>query len=175
MESFSSLADGQTMSALICFTDVTGFTHLVKSQGSDGVVEILRDLTTMIDEHLQPTPGWIVKYIGDASLIAFPDGCVDEGVRSLLELKSKCDAYFEGRGLPNRITFAMHFGEVMVVRLPPVKGLDILGDAVNTAAMLEQGRSKGRFAISPQVFRKLDGPTRKSFHKFTPPVVYYAE
>jgi hypothetical protein len=29
--------------------------------------------------------------------------------------------------------------------------------------------------ISPQAFRKLSPATRKSFHKYTPPVVYVAE
>jgi len=34
---------------------------------------------------------------------------------------------------------------------------------------------KGRFTISPQLFRKLDAATRKSFHKYTPPVTYLAD
>ena len=175
MKDFQDIADGQKVEALICFTDMTGFAQAAKTLGTEAAVEMLRGLAIMMDDHLKPTPGWIVKYIGDASLIVFPDEWVDRGVSALLELKNACDAYLSDRDLPNRITFAMHFGEIMVVRLPPVEGLDIMGDAVNTTARLEGGRSKGRFVISPQVFRKLQPATRKRFHKFTPPVVYYGE
>ncbi|MAG13853.1 MAG: hypothetical protein CMN78_04590 [Spirochaetales bacterium] len=175
MKDFLRIIDGQKFQSLICFTDVTGFAQTVKALGTEGAVEMLRDLATTIDDHLRPTPGWIVKYIGDASLIVFPDEWVDEGVRTLLSLKQKCDAHLEERELPNKITFAMHFGEIMVIKLPPIEGFDVMGDAVNTTARLEGGRSKGRFVISPQVFRKLKPQTRKSFHKFTPPIVYYGE
>jgi class 3 adenylate cyclase len=175
MKDFSLLSDGQKTELLICFTDVTAFTSLVKSEGSENTVQILRDLATLMDERLGKTPGKIIKYIGDASLIVFPDECVDEGVRALLELKNGCDEYFVGRELPNRLTVALHYGEVFIVRLPPIQGIDVVGDAVNTTAMLEHGRSKGRFVISPQVFRKLESGTRKRFHKFTPPIVYYSE
>jgi len=175
MKDFSTIVDGQKTQALICFTDVTAFAQTVKTLGADCAVEMLRDLATTMTNHLKPTPGWIVKYIGDASLIVFPDEWVDDGVCALMSLKQTCDAHLEERNLPNRITFAIHFGEITVVKLPPVDGLDVMGDSVNTAARLEGGRSKGRFVISPQVFRKLKPETRKSFHKYTPPVVYYAE
>ncbi len=175
MKDFQNVADGEKIPALICFTDITGFARTARTSGTDAVVRMLRDLTGMIADHLDPTPGWIVKYIGDASLIVFPDEWVDQGVNALLKLKKTCDAYFTDRSMPNRITFAMHFGEITVVKLPPMQNMDILGDAVNTTARLEGGTSKGRFVISPQVFRKLKPETRKIFHKFTPPVVYHAE
>ena len=175
MKEFSSLADGQEIQALICFTDITNFAQVAKSKTNSEVADMLRDLATTIDNHLEPTKGWIVKYIGDASLIVFPDECVDEGICSLLDLKQVADSFFMERDLPNRFTFAAHFGAVTVVKLPPVQGLDILGDTINIAARLEGGLSKGRFVISPQVFRKLSPQTRKKFHRYTPPIVYYAE
>ena len=175
MKDFSNIADGDKIQALICITDITAFAQVAKTLGPEGALEMLRDLATTMNDHLKPTPGWIVKYIGDASLIVFPDEWVDEGVGALMSLKRTCDAYFEERNLPNRITFAIHVGDITVVKLPPVEGLDIMGDAVNTTARLEGGRSKGRFVISTQVFRALKPQTRKSFHKYTPPVVYYAE
>jgi hypothetical protein len=49
-----------------------------------------------------------------------------------------------------------------------------LGEAVNIASMLGRGEHRGRLVISPQVFRKLSPETRKSFRKFTPPIVYVA-
>jgi hypothetical protein len=66
-------------------------------------------------------------------------------------------------------------GPVCLVRLPPVDKPDVLGETVNIAAMAGSSHRPGGFAITPQVFRKLEPETRKAFHKFTPPIVYLAE
>ena len=173
MKTFQNLSDGQSIDVLICFTDIVGFTRVAESMDESEVVAMLKNVAQNAAEVIGPSPGIIIKYIGDAMLAMFPDECVDEGVNTMLALKEKQDRFFASMKLDLRITYAAHVGPVTTVLLPPIDNLDIAGRSVNTAASLERGRG-GQFIISTQVFRKLRPETRKRFHKFTPPIVYLA-
>ncbi len=117
--------------------------------------------------------------MGDAGLIIFPDELIDSGVRALIELQKKLHDYIDSENLHNRVTMSMHYGEITLGKLEPIERPDCYGNAVNIAALMPQSgpsnRYKGRFIITPQVFRKLKPETRKLVHKFTPPVVYILE
>ena len=175
MQNFTTIKDGHKISALICMTDITGFARLSRSEDMETVYTILKDIAVISSKKIEETPGKIIKYIGDAALIIFPDGFVDEGVRVLLDFNAELEGYFKHKGYSNKVTFSLHFGEVILGRLPPFDSLDVFGDTVAIAFMLDRGAHSGRFVISPQVFRKLKPETRKRFHKFTQPVVYLAE
>jgi class 3 adenylate cyclase len=174
MKSLQSLPDGQLVDVLVAMTDISGFTQIARSRDLAGSYSLLRKLSTMTAEILEPAGGLIVKYMGDASLIVFPDDKIDSGVAALLRLKEAIEGYFVSEGLSNKLTTSIHFGEVIVGRLPPLKSLDIFGHTVNIAWTLDRG-FRGKFIATPQVFRKLKPAMRKRFHKHTPPVVYLAE
>jgi len=63
-----------------------------------------------------------------------------------------------------------HFGSAGAARrgTRTDKRFDVFGVTVNTAAEL---RPSG-FAMTPQVFRKLDPESRRAFKKHTPPITY---
>ena len=175
MQNFTTMKEGQKVSALICMTDITGFMRISRSEDMETVFAILKDIAVISTKKIEGTPGKIIKYIGDASLIMFPEEFVDSGVCKLLELKEDLEGYFKQKGYSNKVTFCLHFGEVILGRLPPVDSIDVFGDTVNIAFILDREGHSGRFIISSQVFRKLKPETRKRFHKFTHPVVYLAE
>jgi class 3 adenylate cyclase len=120
------------------------------------------------------TTGRVVKYIGDASLLVFPEGSVEEAIRELVSMKREIESYFKAEHPGLAITFSAHVGEVIIVRLEPVEGLDILGDTVNRASRLGSRGRRGSFVISRDVYERLDGETRKRFQKAEPEVVYTA-
>ena len=175
VEDLSTIKDGQIISALICMTDITGFARISQSENMETLYKLLQNFALITSKKIEGTAGKIIKYIGDSSLIIFPENSVDEGVNVLLELKNELEGFFKENGYNNKITFSMHFGEVIAGKFPPIDNFDILGDTINIAFMLDRGNYRGRFIITPQVFRKLKPETRKKFHKFTPPVVYLAE
>lgn len=174
MQDLSTIKEGQIISALVCMTDITGFARISQSESMETLYKFLRDFADITSKKIEGTKGKIIKYIGDASLIMFPEDSVDEGVRILLELQNELEDSFKENGYNNKITFSLHFGEVIAGKFPPIDTIDILGDTINIAFMLDRGHYRGRFVITPQVFRKLKPETRKRFHKFTPPVVYLA-
>ncbi len=111
-----------------------------------------------------------MKFIGDAVLVIFPEDRVQEGVLALLRLKHDGDRWMADRDSPCRHVVKAHFGKVWcgAVGTRLKKEFDVFSETVNTAAIL---RSNG-FAVTQQVFRKLDATTRKAFKRHTPPITY---
>lgn len=121
--------------------------------------------------------GGVVKVIGDAILLVFPDDEVDIGVECLLDLKARIESVLRRSGFANRLRITAHFGEAAIGLLGEDRNrsIDVLGHAVNVASVLERGEHAGRLIISPQAFRRLSSATRKVFHRYTPPIVYLAQ
>jgi adenylate cyclase len=114
--------------------------------------------------------GKVVKFIGDAALLVFPEDGVDAGVMTLRALRERGDQFFAGRGGPCRHVIKAHFGPVFCgpIGTRDEERFDVFGQVVNTAALL---RSNG-LALTPQVFRRLAPQTRQHFKKHTPPITY---
>src|SRR5262249_12981317 len=119
---------------------------------------------------IQSAGGTTVKFIGDAALAVFPEQAVDAGVRMLLELKPTVDRFMTEQGWECRLAVKIHFGNAIAGHFGPKgsKMFDVLGRAVNTAAVLE---SVG-ITLSAEAFRKLSPELRQSFKKHTAPITY---
>lgn len=164
------MADFTAVPILIAFVDLTRFA--AHSEGLDDF-----ELATTVDAYYErvhavvhAAGGRVVKYIGDAALLAFPADGVDAGVLALIDLKQTIDGFMADRGWPCRLNVKAHFGTVAAGSFGARgdKRFDVLGKAVNTAARLD---STG-IALSAEAFRKLTPETRKRFKKHTPPVTY---
>ena len=165
------MADIRTETALlIAFADLTRFA--AQSQRIDDV-----ELAGTIDayyEHVgaavQDSGGTVVKFLGDAALIAFPETEVDRGVEALLALKDSVDELMARRGWGCRLAIKAHFGTAVAGRFGAVgsKRHDLIGRAVNIAATLEGSG----VTLSVEAFRKLGPALRARFRKHTPPITY---
>ena len=173
MKHFDRLADGETTEALIGCADLTRFAEIARGEPLAVLRALVQRLAETSAATIEPTSGQIIKYIGDAVLVAFPAEAADQGVRALLELRSRLLAAFASRGLG--VTLTAHVGEVVVARMKPFSQVDVFGEAVNTAFTMDRRTHRGRLLISPQAFRRLAPETRARFHRHTPPIVYVAE
>src|SRR5262249_21779877 len=112
--------------------------------------------------------GLVVKFMGDAALVLFPEDLADQGIMALLDLKARVDAWLQERPIGQSLFVNVHFGEVTLGRMGRAGNLDAIGETINIAASLG---SRG-FGLSQQALRRLTPEHRKLFHKFTPPVLY---
>jgi class 3 adenylate cyclase len=175
---FSSLNAPTRVEALVSFTDIQGFMRISEKLGDAlAIFKFLDRWAAIMAREIESGGGTVIKFIGDSCLALFPEEKADLGVRSLILAKAASERFFAESGIPTRLKATCHFGEVAVGPFGPAgsRGIDVIGEAVNIAAMLERGDKGGRLVISPQAFRKLGPDTRKLFHKFTPPIVYVAE
>ncbi|HET6484950.1 MAG TPA: adenylate/guanylate cyclase domain-containing protein [Spirochaetia bacterium] len=175
---FSRVTTPQRVSLLISFLDIQGFLGISQKLNDPlDLFALLDDLAKMIIHDVDASSGRVIKLIGDSALVVYPEEAIDRGVNALLALKTRLEEDLSRRGFSNRLRMTAHFGEAAIGLLGEgqCRHLDVLGDSVNTAAMLERTGHGGRLILSPQAFRRLSSSTRKLFHRFTPPQVYLAE
>jgi class 3 adenylate cyclase len=165
------------LEGLVFFTDLTRFHRLVKDATFEQEAAILTQFAEITHEVVAGRDGTLIKYISDSALGYFPDSHVDAGIEALLEMKYRVEHELVIGGKPAGIRIAAHYGSFYVVHYPPFDIPDVLGDAVNIAVRLGEGgqqEHQGKLIVSAQTFRKLAPETRKSFHKYTPPILYLA-
>jgi adenylate cyclase len=158
------------VSLLVAFIDLAGFALQSTRVADDEIAEVIDDYYATVAEHVAAAGGRVVKYMGDGSLVVFEADDADRGIAALLELKLALDRSLGGRGWECRATIKAHVGSVIAGPYGPPgdRRFDVIGKAVNTAAMLDASG----VALSTEAFRKLSPATRKRFKKHTWPITY---
>jgi adenylate cyclase len=155
---------------LIAFADLTRF-HVQSQRVSDvDLADTLDAFYECVAVPVEKAGGRVVKFIGDAALMVFPEDAVDRGVEALLAVKDAVDELMESRRWDCRLTVKAHFGAAVAgpFGAAGAKRFDVIGKAVNTAAALEGAG----VTLSVTAFRKLGPEMRRRFRKHTPPVTY---
>jgi class 3 adenylate cyclase len=169
---FDDLADGavRETDCLVAFYDITGFMTYAKGRSPAEVLALCAGYFELTGAILEDAGGRLIKTLGDEGLCVFEDA--DIGVAALRQVQHVGDDWLRDQGWSGRAVVKAHWGTVAFgfVGAPGGKRLDVYGDTVNTAAVLN-AREPG-FAMTPQVFRQLSADGRKAFKKHTPPVTY---
>ena len=159
-------ARGKRRTVTIVFSDLVGSTALGERLDAEALREVLDRYFEEMRACLERHGGAVEKYIGDAvmAVFGFPRAHEDDALRALRaasEMKEelgKLNGELEARWgvrLSNRT--GVHTGEV--VAGDPTAGQRLVtGDAVNTAARLEQAASSGQVLIGETTY----GLTRKA-------------
>ncbi len=155
---------------LIAFADLTRFAAQSLHVSDERLAETIDAYYERVAARIEAAGGKLVKFVGDAALIVFQPEAVDAGIQALLDLKEEVDHGFEAMGWECRLMIKIHFGPVVAgpYGAAGAKRFDVLGKAVNAAAMLD---STG-VALSAEAFRKLGPALRKRFKKHTPTITY---
>ena len=155
---------------VVAFFDLTRYARFARTLSPSDGFEFVSRYYEFVGDVVEKDEGVVIKFIGDAGLIAYPGDKADQAVWHLKELKGKGDDWLQSYGADCRHIIKAHVGPVMCGHVGPrrAKRLDIFGQTVMTAALL---KSNG-FAITPQLFRKLSADTRKLLKKHTLPVTY---
>lgn len=158
------------VSLLIAFVDLARFAAQSQRVDDSELANTLDSYYEHLGAAVEAAGGTIVKFIGDAALIVFPESAVDRAVTMILTLKESVDRFMTDRGWECRLTAKVHFGKAVAgpFGVTGDKRFDVVGKAVNTAAMLD---APG-VTLSVEAFRKLGRDLRTRFKKHTPPVTY---
>jgi len=173
MVSLDSVTKPITTEVLIGFADLRGFLRASKSLKTSLEMFVLMDgIARVMTEVVSHSSGRIIKYLGDAALIAYPGEEADAGMKNLLEVKDAVDVHLKSKQFNSTLVVNAHYGEATIGEFGPQRWIDVLGDTVARAAVVGRGEQRSEFVISPEAFRRLESETRKVFRKHTPPIVY---
>lgn len=148
---------------LIAFVDLTRFAALSEQVSDTELAAAIDAYYERVAQTVSAAGGRVVKFIGDAALIVFPEEAVDRGLQALLDLKDFVDRDMEARGWGCRLAVKAHFGEVIAGPFGAAgdKRFDVLGRAVITAAKL----SSTGVTLSEAAFRMLGPGLQRRFQR----------
>lgn len=141
--------DGETIRAVIWFSDLRGFTALSDQLPRDALLGLLNDYFDAVGGAVTDKGGEILKFIGDAVLAMFPILAGSDGDASLRAIDAavaaraavdKHNIERQASGKPPIIFgLALHIGELLYGNIGTKNRLDftVIGPAVNHANRLE--------------------------------------
>lgn len=156
--------DGETISAVILFADIKGFTALSNRTASAEVLQVLNRFFDVIDNAVTRNNGEILKFLGDGVLVIFPTP--DDLTAQEAAAQSAMAAVTEARETlaeqtgPSQIAFraALHMGDVFFGNVGSRNRLDFtaIGPAVNLCArMLHEASSRDAKTLCSAQFRTI--------------------
>ena len=138
------------------FIDVAGFTPMVESSDPEDVRERLSEAFSLAERIIGANGGTVEKFIGDAVLGLFGArrahrDDVDRAVRAGLHIAAALGELDP----PLRVRAGIELGEVLVdlARVEGARDLMVVGDAVNTAARLQQTAPVDAVVLGPEAAR----------------------
>jgi adenylate cyclase len=141
----------QTLS--IGFADLSNYIRLINAVGAEKAIDVLQEAFTVAGDAILRNGGQIRKYIGDAVLFTCPDP------RQAARIAETIASGFRRQvdGVRVRFNVGVATGEVWVGEIghPAHRAEDVLGEAVNRAALLVRQASQGESGVA------LDDETRK--------------
>jgi class 3 adenylate cyclase/ActR/RegA family two-component response regulator len=139
---------GTLQQATILFSDIRGFTNLSEELGAAGIVKLLNEYFSYMEDIIKSEGGVIDKYIGDAIMALFgvpaPLGNdADRAVRGGLGMLAALDVLNQDRERegqsPIKIGIGIGSGKVVAgtIGSPSRMNYTVIGDPVNLAARIE--------------------------------------
>ena len=139
----------ETISAMLWYADIRGFTTMADDMPGPAVIELLDDVFETLATCLRPRGAQILKFLGDGMLAIFPlenlrpqETC-RQGLDAALEAMRAIDCMNRMRRAagkrPVAVDLALHLGEVLYGNVGAADRLDftIIGPAVNEVARIE--------------------------------------
>ena len=158
------LGEGETISAVVLFADLIGFTEMSNNSDSKEVLRTLNTFFAAVDKAVSKNNGEILKFMGDGALVLFqtPDdltaqeaaasGAVDAVATIRRELAEM------GTTPPIEFRASLHIGDVFFGNIGSGHRLDFtaIGPAVNlTSRMLGKASSLNVRTVCSKDFQRL--------------------
>ena len=145
------------------FSDIRSFTTLSESMTPKESFDFVNAYLQRVSPEIRKHNGFIVKYLGDGMMAAFPEGADDAVQAGIAQLKKVQEYNWQRQEegyLPIEIGMGIHVGHIMVGMVGEANRIqgDALSDNVNLTARLE-GLTKFygvSLLISEQVLKGLN-------------------
>ncbi len=145
----------------VLFSDITGSTAYFERHGDEAGLRLIERHHRLLLPLLPKHQGRLVKTIGDALMVEFPDA--RPAVAAAVEMMRALSAHNQTQAEEERIRvrIGVNFGEVLV------RGGDLFGDTVNAAARVEALAAPETILISAAARRALeDDPLSRECRPF---------
>ena len=160
-----------TASYLIAFLDFTLFDKQSQRVDDAEIAETLDAHYQRVTQAVRAAGGRVIKFIGDATMLVFPESSVDAGVRAILDLIASENRLMQEKGWDCRLQAKAHFGSVIAGEFGAEddRRFDVFGRAVNATARL---KGTAAFTLSAEAYARLASYLQGHFTSQTPVFTY---
>ncbi len=161
------LGDHVSKEMAVMFSDIRSFTSLSERMTPQEIFNFMNAYLKWVSPEIYRANGFIVKYLGDGIMAAFPDH-VDDAIAAGIAKQQKVREYNQERAsqglVPIAIGIGVHVGHMMVGLIGEANRMqgDTLSDTINLTSRLE-GLTKlygVSLIISEEVRNKMSHPER---------------
>jgi adenylate cyclase len=154
----------------IAFFDLSRLAEWSSPEEDERVAAFLQRFYTLAAARVGLAGGQIVKFMGDAGLVMFPEDAAEQVVFALADLAQSARAAGLDSGFDVYLNVNVHVGPALVGSFGPAgqQRLDVIGKTVNIAARL----GRRGITLSQQAYRCLSPEGRERFQKITQPTTY---
>lgn len=131
----------------VMFTDLAGFSSWALEAGDHQAIELLRQVSDVLEPSILDHRGEVVKRLGDGLMAAFGDG--QSAVAAALDARERV-GQIELGGYRPELRTGIHLGR------PRKVGRDYFGVDVNIAARLAEAARPGEILVSDRTLAALD-------------------
>jgi class 3 adenylate cyclase len=163
-------ADCRNETLGVAFFDLSQLREWASSEQDPCVASFLQRFYQLAGATLEPIGATLVKFMGDAGLVVFPEEATESAIFALTDFAAEARRLGRELGFDTYLNVNVHVGPVLMGSFGS-KGserFDVIGKAVNIAARL----GKRGLVLSPQAFRCLSPEGRRRFEKITRPITY---
>lgn len=155
---------GETISAVVLFADIKGFTALSNRVASGEVLSVLNRFFAVIDEAVSANNGEILKFLGDGALVIFstPDDLTaqEAAASSAMSAVEQARAALVATGDGPTLDFraALHVGDVFYGNIGSGSRLDFtaIGPTVNLCSrMLQEASARDALTVCSAEFKDI--------------------
>lgn len=162
--------------AAILFCDICGFTAMSEKLDPEEVSQIIEPLFRRCNQAINRYEGVIEKFIGDALMAVFgtPIAHEDDAERAALaaleiqQIIQDFSAENEARtGIEINMRIGLNLGDIVVGSVEAATGrhYQILGDAINVAARMEQNAEPGQILVTEELHHQLKENFELQFYR----------
>ena len=151
---YKSITSPTECRAIVATADITGFSRASQSKSNREVFDLLTEFYGIVGRIVDESGGKVVKFMGDAPLMVFPEGRAKQAVAALRSLTEKSSACVSRFGSACRLRVKAHIGSVVCGPLGTAteKPFDIIGSPLIDLFRMPSGD----FVISPELQKLLN-------------------
>lgn len=161
----------------IAVHDLAGYTRAAREADDLALAAFLDDYYVLVDREVKRADGRVVKFIGDAVLMVFPEDASAKAVDAMQAIRRGAHDLARSHRIAVRSGNAnVHLATVAHGEFGPAseRRYDVLGTGVNHTFLMGARQGEG-VHISEPVYRQLPNERRSTWRKDRPPAVYSHE
>jgi class 3 adenylate cyclase/tetratricopeptide (TPR) repeat protein len=144
----------------VLFADLVGFSTLAEHLDPEELRTLMTDTFAELTEQVEAREGWVEKFIGDAIVAVFGAPVTHEddpqrAVEAALAMLEVVRRRSERAGSPLELRVGVNSGLVVAGAVGDGTQTGVMGDAVNTAARLQQAAGPGEVLIAASTWRRV--------------------